>query len=277
MKKKLVILTLIFVLSFSTFITAATIADIPSDHWAYQSVKTLVDKGLMELYEDGTFRGNDSVSRYQLAVIVARILEGVDSGTTSVSSQDSDLLRRLSLEFRDELVDLAISGEAFADKIKQIEQKNIIQDEFLAEIKDIDIQTLKNEINDLNNRIGSTESDVTNIVDTILRIKKIEEKIAVIEKDSREKSIIIEENKKQIEELKQLNLETTDETIRNINDRISINATRLNSLQDQVRTLQTELEAKDLQIEELEVENSNYKTYMYGIAGAALILILLSN
>lgn len=277
MNKKLIALTLIFVLTGSIFITAAPIADVPSNHWAYQSVKYLVDKGLMELYEDGTFRGNDSVSRYQLAVIVARILEGVDRGTTSISGQDADLLRKLSLELRDELVALAVSGEAFADQIKQIEQKNIIQDEFLAEIKDVDIENLKKEINDLNKRISSTESDVTNIIDTILRIKQLEEKVALIEKDNKEKELIIEENSKKIEELKQLNLDITDETIRNLNDRISINATRINSLQDQLRTLQAELQAKDLQIEELETENKNYKTYVYGLAGVALILLLLSN
>lgn len=277
MKKKIFISTLILIISLNTIITAATIADISSDHWAYQSVKTLVDKGLMELYEDGTFRGNDSVSRYQLAVIVARILEGVESGTTSVSGQDADLLRRLSIEFRDELVALAVSGEAFAEQLKEIEQKNIIQDEFLSEIKDVDIYTLKNEINKLNSRIASTESDVTNIVDNILKMKQLEEKIVAIDKLNEEQSVIIEENQMKIEELKELNLETTDETIRNLNDRISINSTRINSLQDQVLSLQTDLETKDILIEELEIENSNYKTYLYGVAGAALILLLLSN
>src|SRR5690554_209348 len=104
MKQKGLVLLIIFVITFNAFISAATIADISTDHWAYQSVNTLVDKGLLELYEDGTFRGSDYVSRNQLAVIVARILEEIEGGSVKTSDNDMDLLRKLSVEFQEELV-----------------------------------------------------------------------------------------------------------------------------------------------------------------------------
>lgn len=270
MKHKIFLCILIFITVFTSFISAATIADVPTNHWAFEDVKFTVDKGLFELYEDGTFRGSDNVSRYQIAVLVARLLEEIDGGNISTSEEDMELLRKLSVEFQEELVDLALKGDVFTEQIKTLEQKNLIQDEFLTEIKDIDIASL-------NERISNAERDVTSIIDSILKLKEIEEKLLLIEKASNEQAIIVKENQKQIEDLKEINLQFTDETIQSLNDRITINATRLNSLQDELTTVRSELELKNIEIEKLEVENKNYKNYLYGIGAVSLILLLLSN
>lgn len=278
MKQKLFITTIVFILVFSTVVSAATIKDVNQDHWAYQSVMKLVDEGLIQLYEDGTFRGNDKISRYQLAEIIAKILEKIDSGSVKASTQDMELLRKLSVEFREELVDLAVQGEAFAEQIKSIEQKNIIQDEFMTEIKDVDVSLLKDRIKDLSEKIKNVESDVSQIIESILRIKQLENRLALIEEDSNKQTVLIEENQKQIEELRTLNLQTTDEIIEALQNRISINDTRIRSLQDEVNTLKSELNSKDNQISSnLEVDKKADQNYLYGIAGVGLLLLLLSN
>lgn len=277
MKQKLFITTIAFVLVFSTIVSAATIKDVAQDHWAYQSVKKLVDEGLLQLYEDDTFRGNDKISRYQLAEIVAKILEKIDSGNVKASTQDMELLRKLSVEFQEELVDLAVQGDAFAEQIKSIEQKNIIQDEFMTEIKDVDISLLRDEIKDLKEKIRNVESDVSQIIYSIIRIKQIEERLTTIEEDSNKQKSLIEENQKKIEELRELNLQTTDETIEALKNRISINDTRIKSLQDEVSTLKSELNSRNNQVTELEVDKGDEQNYLYGIAGVGLLLLLLSN
>ncbi len=278
MRQKLFITTIVFILIFSTVVSAATIKDVNQDHWAYQNVMKLVDEGLLQLYEDGTFRGNDKISRYQLAGIVAKILEKIDSGSVKASTQDMELLRKLSVEFQEELVDLAVQGEAFTEQIKSIEQKNIIQDEFMAEIKDVDVSLLKDRIKDLSEKIENVESDVSQIIESILRIKQLENRLALIEEDSNKQTVLIEENQKQIEELRMLNLQTTDEIIEALQNRISINDTRIRSLQDEVNTLKSELNSKDNQISsDLEVDKEVDQNYLYGIAGVGLLLLLLSN
>jgi len=50
--------------------------DIPSDHWAAEFVARVKALGLMQGYADGTFRGNQPVTRYELAAILARLIEG---------------------------------------------------------------------------------------------------------------------------------------------------------------------------------------------------------
>jgi hypothetical protein len=42
---------------------AANPTDVSPDHWAYQAVKTLIDKGYLQLYQDQTFEGNQPVDR----------------------------------------------------------------------------------------------------------------------------------------------------------------------------------------------------------------------
>src|SRR5690625_4525036 len=48
--------------------------DVPSDHWAYDSVSTLAEAGLIEGYPDGTFGGSRLFTRYEMAMVFARVL-----------------------------------------------------------------------------------------------------------------------------------------------------------------------------------------------------------
>lgn len=49
--------------------------DIPANHWAYEYVKDLADKGLVEGYPDGEFKGNRAMTRYEYAAIIYRALQ----------------------------------------------------------------------------------------------------------------------------------------------------------------------------------------------------------
>ena len=49
--------------------------DVPKDHWAYSYVKSLADRGLLEGYPDGEFKGDRSMTRYEFAAIIYRALQ----------------------------------------------------------------------------------------------------------------------------------------------------------------------------------------------------------
>lgn len=266
--KRLVVFTLVVVLTLSLPISAVSIKDVPNDHWAYKSVVKLVNSGLISLYDDGTFRGREAVTRYELAEFVARILENVDSGDANASSEDMDLLRRLSIEFQEELVDLAVQGDAFKEQIKKLQQKNIIQDEFISEIKDVDIANLSD-------KVDNVEQDVSKIIENIFKIKKLEEEIAALK----------EENIPTLEQnIADTNarLDALEEHInsgleQNLQDQLTINQLRIDSLQEEVNELKENLELKNNELQSLEAKKNNDQTYLYGIAGVALLLVLLSN
>lgn len=49
--------------------------DVPANHWAYEYVKDLADKGLVEGYPDGEFKGDRAMTRYEYAAIIYRALQ----------------------------------------------------------------------------------------------------------------------------------------------------------------------------------------------------------
>lgn len=57
-----------------TPLATVTIGDVPADHWARDAVTLLVRRGLLSGYPDGTFRGNNPISRYEAAQLFARFL-----------------------------------------------------------------------------------------------------------------------------------------------------------------------------------------------------------
>ncbi|HHT49467.1 MAG TPA: hypothetical protein GXZ98_09280 [Firmicutes bacterium] len=99
-------------------------SDVPD--WAYQAVKKLVDNGYLELYEDGTFQGNNPVDRYTLALVVAKLLTSLGEGGIRGGQEDVALLRKLSNEFQNELVLLTLKNKELEARLVQIEQGKLI-------------------------------------------------------------------------------------------------------------------------------------------------------
>lgn len=46
--------------------------DVPETHWAYKAIDELAEKGIINGYEDGTFKPNGNVTRAEVAVMIAR-------------------------------------------------------------------------------------------------------------------------------------------------------------------------------------------------------------
>ncbi|MBC7528789.1 MAG: S-layer homology domain-containing protein [Chthonomonadaceae bacterium] len=49
--------------------------DLQQDHWAYQAVNELQQKGILEGYPDGFFRGKRTLTRYEFAIAIKRLLD----------------------------------------------------------------------------------------------------------------------------------------------------------------------------------------------------------
>ena len=61
-------------LVMSTGIAAAAnnpFSDVPADSWAYDAVSTLAADGVIDGYPDGTYQGQKTMTRYEMAQIVA--------------------------------------------------------------------------------------------------------------------------------------------------------------------------------------------------------------
>ena len=68
--------SLVIVLAMPAFAQQAEpFKDVPTDHWAYQAVESLREKGIVIGYPDGYFRGKRTLTRYEFAVALDRALK----------------------------------------------------------------------------------------------------------------------------------------------------------------------------------------------------------
>ena len=100
----------------TTFAAANPFSDVPADHWAYDAVSQLAADGVIEGYGDTTFQGDKSITRYEMAQMVAKAM-----AKTDVSAADKAMIDKLAAEFADELNNLGVrvaNLEKHADMVK---------------------------------------------------------------------------------------------------------------------------------------------------------------
>ncbi len=90
MKKAALLLTAMLVFALAVPVMAQRMfEDVPTDHWAYQAVSSLQERGVVIGYPDGTFSGKRAMTRYEFAVATARLLDWVNSSSTAASRKRS--------------------------------------------------------------------------------------------------------------------------------------------------------------------------------------------
>lgn len=123
MIKKLIIAPfVIIVMLFALPVLAAPnpFMDVPANHWAYDAVAQLAASGVISGYSDCSFKGGQPVTRYEMASAVARALSKVDAD--KADKRDLELLKKLVLEFKDELGALGIRADKLDGRILFMEK-----------------------------------------------------------------------------------------------------------------------------------------------------------
>ncbi|MFW6021970.1 MAG: S-layer homology domain-containing protein, partial [Halanaerobiaceae bacterium] len=87
MKKYSIVIAMVLVLALTASTFAGSFADVPSNHWAYEAVSELVAAGLIQGYPDGTFKGQNDVTRYEIAVILSRLLEDIEDAREELADR----------------------------------------------------------------------------------------------------------------------------------------------------------------------------------------------
>ena len=100
MKKILIVLGAAAVLCSTNPVMAASdpFSDVPTNHWAYEAVKNLAQAGIVS-GSDGAFRGERTMTRYEMALVVANAMTKMDKADTKTKV----VVDKLIQEFADEL------------------------------------------------------------------------------------------------------------------------------------------------------------------------------
>lgn len=102
--------------------------DLPETHWAYRAVRELTDLGILTGYPDGRFDGTRATTRYELAVVAARLLTYVDevaavSGGAAEGIAEDAALSSAPLEARTAQLEAALAGAASLEYTRRLEAR----------------------------------------------------------------------------------------------------------------------------------------------------------
>ena len=116
MKKFAAVVAVAVLVAFAAPVFAATnpFMDVPMNHWAYDAIGQLAAHGILSGYPDGTYKGKQPTTRYEMASALARALAVVDM--TKASKQDVEMLKKLVVEFKDELDALGVKVDVLEDR-----------------------------------------------------------------------------------------------------------------------------------------------------------------
>ena len=108
----------------TTFAAANPFADVPADHWAYDAVAQLVQDGVVNGYAvDGTFKGDQNMSRYEMAQIVAKAMSKMDAA----DNNNKALIDKLAAEFSDELANLGVRVANLEAKVDNVKWQGLVR------------------------------------------------------------------------------------------------------------------------------------------------------
>ena len=103
--------------------TAAPFSDVPANHWAYKAVSEMAEKGILQGFPNGTYKGDENVSRYHIAMATSKMLAYIEqNGIGSIDRKDLHALEKLTAEFADELAMLGVKVTALEDDMQVVKE-----------------------------------------------------------------------------------------------------------------------------------------------------------
>jgi hypothetical protein len=82
--------------------SVAELSDVHPSDWAFQALQALVERyGIVVGYPDGTFRGERSLSRYEFAALLQRVMDYVYNQRNPGTRQEFEILQRLQKSYAD--------------------------------------------------------------------------------------------------------------------------------------------------------------------------------
>ncbi len=154
-------------LSFAAVASASPFPDVPAYHWAYDAVRAVADLEIYEGYPDGEFKGDDPLSRYESALVVARLLTVVDAkirneiDAATIQAGDEDLreaVTRIIVESGDGLTGPEVEAR-FEEFVAALQA---LRSEFSSELSTLGVR-----VDSVDSLIAAARAEIADIKDTV--------------------------------------------------------------------------------------------------------------
>jgi polyhydroxyalkanoate synthesis regulator phasin len=166
MKKLTITIALILVVALAMPAFGSSFSDVPASHWSYNAINKLVAAGIVEGYPDGEYKGEQSMTRYEMAVMVSRALdnivdemEAMNEGLSTGQAEDVTAIVKSLMEKN--------TNEELSDA----------QAEEVADIVDALTFELRSELKVLGAQVDELDQDVEKLAATVEAMKVPEDNI----------------------------------------------------------------------------------------------------
>ncbi|MFB6217347.1 MAG: S-layer homology domain-containing protein [Candidatus Aenigmatarchaeota archaeon] len=120
---------LVFGLALSVFFTAGyaqeqekdMFSDVPKDHWAYPDIQYLAKRGIITGLPGGTYKGEQAITRYQVATLVARTVRYLQNNLGSTSQKDLSTLEDLVYKLSERVDSASQTSSKLQDRVNNLE------------------------------------------------------------------------------------------------------------------------------------------------------------
>ena len=180
MKKNSIVIAMFLVVALTVSAFAASFADVPANHWAYEAVNKLVAAGLISGYPDGTYRGQNTMTRYEVATILARLLN-------SLAEMREEMMDQVTFMIHDAVLSVESGlSEAQAEDVQAILQAVIDKNTGGAAegLTTAQAEEIYNTIADL-----AREFDAE-LLELGIRVGRLERRVAALEEKNPEKPAV---------------------------------------------------------------------------------------
>jgi prefoldin subunit 5 len=128
MMKKFVV-ALAFIVMFAAVAARAEdnkVTDVKKDSWAYDSIKKMVDKGYIALYDGGEFRGDEPLTRTVFAAAMAKLVDQLESGQFKAGGADIKEIKKINEQLNASMSDYDTKLLALDSRLKDIESGKVV-------------------------------------------------------------------------------------------------------------------------------------------------------
>ena len=188
--------------------------DVPPNHWAYESVKYLLEAGIISGMTDGTFQGTSNTTRYQLAVSLYRTVEYLKTSLPYLKAENIAGLMT-QIDGTKSLVDsLARNVENMGSQVQKVNSQLTAVTNDISELK-----ALRNLIGGWEGRIVALERDVPSLQNSVSTMQgtvyAVQDKVTRAENDMRNVQTETATVKKEINDIR-LEISTYGQRIKSV-------------------------------------------------------------
>lgn len=146
--------------------------DVPANHWSMESLKYLLQRGVIQGLPSGKFEGDRAATRYEVAQMMSRLLNYVenlknqaggtnpDAKATTIKPEDLDVLRDLIYKVADKLNQLTTDVNTLKSARPDIDP-NLTQRIQNLESQADEIKVLKTQVDDNEKTIRDLKTQLT--------------------------------------------------------------------------------------------------------------------